>query len=1071
MRRHPPLLPLLVALLVPALVWGAAWQALKRPTVQGHAAQLDARLEGHDPQVIVLGSSLAHRGVDTAVLARELGLRQDAIVMLQLPHAEAAHWYAILKNRVYAHGYTPRLVLVVGALTTMLNHDTLAYEANVERLVEQLGDDEPVIATKVFGFDDPAAFRERFVREHAGTWRQVLLDAVRDRMVTWLFAPHRRLDEGQALVERVNDEVFGNAQMDYALHRDAPTGLASEVGALTPVRNDAFDLRRDALVGDLAALAHDHGAELAFVRMPFPPSNATMDVVPPDIADAALAWMDEVGAGYLDLRSLDLGDADFEDMRHLSRRGAVTFTTAMARSLQAMGALDGDGGLAVVQGLRQVPTPGRPSRASLPIVHRRAGCRWEGPAGALAAFTPEVVAALPPDAGVPFVVRAGDRGLDPGVGGGDAAACTGTWAIVDGVLEVAAPDAGVPIEVVPADDVVVPEKGGPMVWLLPGERVHFEVDAGWSLPPRTFRVTVRGTSPGADARAEVTVAGQVLPVVAREGHLLGSAWLTPPDGPWTVDVAVPADAPPLLVHHLAVGTPPVTTSLLGVEETLHGASVRLVGGRLDDTRGDVTYDAPPVQAPLAPKLKPGPRTLAIAPLPGLADLADAATQGEARPSTCSPIVVLEDGVPLPGAHATCADVWTEGRGRWCHAGANVYLTATDGTPPQSNGRRYTVALDPRRTCATWTQAGAATLRGSWWLYPHDTVHIQAPQGRLRAFRDGANQLVLEAVPLVASPSAPLSVQLTVDGAVVLDTTWALPAGTARSRLLRVPIEPAVPPSARDVTLTLSHPDDATFVLLTLAALEEHHGDADAVAASAVVVPRTVRRLPVQAAGRTGQAPPLPPLKVVGPFEYGAFEAQLFPLWPVSNTALDKLGLGAWSPLRVVADGQDLVPLASQKAFKAGCGGCFLHTGKAVLFRAAAGAEASLEARLDEAFPLQVSGEADVWWVYPGQQGWWDVALDAAQGPRHVEIAVVGVAADRERAGEALSLSVGDAPVTLRSDVGAGVFTARHDLPPGEGTVRVTLANGSDRGFALVRRLTVVDDRGAALVLGADDASP
>jgi SAM-dependent methyltransferase len=64
------------------------------------------------------------------------------------------------------------------------------------------------------------------------------------------------------------------------------------------------------------------------------------------------------------------------------------------------------------------------------------------------------------------------------------------------------------------------------------------------------------------------------------------------------------------------------------------------------------------------------------------------TQRPAR----SPLILLEDGVPLGPPHAAHAEIRSRGRGRYSHWGETLYFAASDNTPPVANGRRYEVVI-------------------------------------------------------------------------------------------------------------------------------------------------------------------------------------------------------------------------------------------------------------------------------------------------------------------------------------------------------------------------------------------
>lgn len=1058
------LLGVVLPLVVLALVYGA----LSRPgQTHGHARAFDEVLAQQSPEIVILGSSLAHRGIDTTALARELGVPPQRVASLHLPHAAAAHWYAIAKNRVFDAGYRPRLIIVAGAMTTMLNHDLLTYQANVDRLVEQLSEDEPVLGQRVFGFEDGQGFTSWFLRERASSWRSEILEGIRDRVVTWGFTRKGKLAEGRELAERVNEEVFSNARMDYELYVDAPTGVLAPQH-FASLSGEGFDLRAHGLIGDLQALCDAHDARLVYVRMPFPPSNTRMDEVPADIEREALAWMDEVGSGFLDMRTLNLTDADFEDMRHLTRHGALVFTAALARALDALGALHPGSGLGVVRGMGDVAGPiyaGDLPELTQPV---GTGCHRRAAAGMLQDWMAPDAASLVALGGLPFEVVAGDRALVPGpVNPGD---CSGTWTIRDGVLAVAPPSPDADVAVRWRIPQAGASRGSEPVWVLPGTTLRYEVAEAWSLPGKLFRVAARGRAlPGAPGQAVVTVGNAHLTLDEEAGRVSTTGALPPPDGPWSLDVRVPQGAPALLLHHLAVGVPPTTTALLGTPETLHGASVRFVGGRLDDTRSDASYAALPSMQPFTPKLKRGPRKLAVIPLPKLADLADSPDKDNSgRPNDCSPLRVLEDGVPLPEPHASCQEALTERQGRACHAGNALWFSATDDTDPMTNGRTYTLALAPQRACATWSQRGATTLRGSWWLYPGDDVRIRIPPKRMGVFRDGPNVLEIESIPHVADPDVALEIGLWADGEQVLQTTWLPPAGTRKQRQKRFVLPQPLAPDVQDVVLSVRNPSEHTFHLLSMASLAEDYGQGAEAPAPATQVVEAARRdgraWAPNAWRREGTPWPVPRPEVTGTASQDAVEAKLFAMYPVSNSALEKLGLGPWSPLRLSADGVPLVPIGAQRLFKAGCEACFLHLGGSLVYRAPAGAQATLEASLEPAVPLMLSEGREAWWVYP--EGRLVLSRTSPwKGAARVAVRVVAMHPKREGVGEGLTIQVGEHTAALVEGAEQGVFVADLPLPgPVSGPWEVVIANGSSRGFALVQDLVVTDADGPAVML-------
>jgi SAM-dependent methyltransferase len=76
-------------------------------------------------------------------------------------------------------------------------------------------------------------------------------------------------------------------------------------------------------------------------------------------------------------------------------------------------------------------------------------------------------------------------------------------------------------------------------------------------------------------------------------------------------------------------------------------------------------------------------------LPRLAHLADGMV------ALCrSPLVVYEDGVPLPTAHARHEEIRTQGGGLFSHWDDQVLFSTTDNSDPNTNGRSYTYSTSP-----------------------------------------------------------------------------------------------------------------------------------------------------------------------------------------------------------------------------------------------------------------------------------------------------------------------------------------------------------------------------------------
>ena len=94
--------------------------------VEGGVVEIiEDKLAQTDPDVIILGNSLSNTDLNPILLATELGINKGKVQKFSIPNSIAAHWYAILKNRVYANGHHPKVVLILSDLHVSYTHLTL----------------------------------------------------------------------------------------------------------------------------------------------------------------------------------------------------------------------------------------------------------------------------------------------------------------------------------------------------------------------------------------------------------------------------------------------------------------------------------------------------------------------------------------------------------------------------------------------------------------------------------------------------------------------------------------------------------------------------------------------------------------------------------------------------------------------------------------------------------------------------------------------------------------------------------------------------------------------------------
>jgi hypothetical protein len=235
------------------------------------------------------------------------------------------------------------------------------------------------------------------------------------------------------------------------------------------------------------------------------------------------------------------------------------------------------------------------SRPSLTSV----GCGWTPTArhgvraGALASLDRSTMEELgqPP---APYLVTVGGQPLGQLAGG---EGCVGAAWVEDGMLIVSPPTASLDgVEIAWRWEVEGPAPTG-MRWVAPGSTHAIRFEQAWTLPDNTFRVYARALRVGDHGTVSLRVKDEAFELRERDGRMAAVARLTPPREPgWELEVSVPPDGSFALLHHLAIGVAPTTTYLLGMAETLHGSSVRVVGGRVEDVKHRPTFAAEPPAA-------------------------------------------------------------------------------------------------------------------------------------------------------------------------------------------------------------------------------------------------------------------------------------------------------------------------------------------------------------------------------------------------------------------------------------------------------------------------------------------
>jgi hypothetical protein len=786
--------PLLV--LAPPLLW---WGRPAEPqALDETAVRLEAAVAG-DPDVVLLGASKVWTDLDPGQLARDLGLKPTDVVRANVSGSRAAVWYAILENRIFGSGATPKVVVIYTSFEYLL-HAVPTSAVERAMLTAQMGPDEPVLRQKSLGQDGGAAgaLMER-VRGRRTDYHRDLMAALRDGAVGLLLGEPGKgpVEAGAEIAGPALERLFGlDAAVDaYATHRAIPVVEAERTnGAVTLDDLDAT------LVPDLVALAKAHGARLVVAVAPHRQGAERPGAYAPELLPETVALLNAEGMGFMDLRDLALGDSAFGDAVHLNHVGRTQMTRALAERLEEMGAL-GDGPIAAAK----VPTTlARPvvhrtgTSPALPAVVPTRGpgpCGWLAPLDGLAGISDTALSTAGFGPFSPVRLLEGGAALDPhATRERFDTSCGGAYSHQQGSIKFS-PTGDDPEAVATRTytydlDPAVPQlvgKGQEVWWVYPGTALEFAFPEG--VAPGPFAVAVAATPAiaGADG-AGATVSVDTLPPtpLTSNGVALRAELAPPaPTGPWTLRVSSPTDGPWLLLRDVRVGDPSDPNMIIG-------AGGKSSAALLTPT---AVWDNEP------PALPPGAvsRTadgLAQIDFKGgeIPDLAHLYKVGGV--TDCSPLTATVDGRTLSRVARKAAA--TKQPETFAQVGLSVFVNTTSGTPA--------IALDPKRPC-----------QGKRWLYPGDRVTFSVPASRVGTLLAPGRRLEIGGA--VASPTPTeraLHVRLLAGQEVLVDTELAL-------ELLRLgPTAVDIPRNVvtEALTLELSTPADAPFFLLTYAAVAE-----------------------------------------------------------------------------------------------------------------------------------------------------------------------------------------------------------------------------------------------------------
>ncbi|MEQ1502139.1 MAG: hypothetical protein ABMB14_07900 [Myxococcota bacterium] len=582
-------LPDLIAVVAPVAVLGAGIAALlvladpktaKNMTNAGNVVNgvvyaipaveaIEGIVDDTPPDVVVLGNSYANTNVRIDDLAAAAG---GATVKLTIPNTVGTHWYAVLDNRLFQRGLSPRLVIAFSDIQSALLVQP-ADEASVVNLEVELDGDDPVIDARV-ARGNPWWIRARTNRVMA---RDALLAGIRDAGARWT-SRLAGIDASPTVVLSALDRVLGDGATDPRLRDVAP--LAGTVRAVDLVDPDTVPAPADSMLPALADLCRAHGATLVVVRSPMSPEIQSAREIRDGTIDALYDVLTAHGAALIDLSPLPMRAGHYELNAHMTEEGADRTTRTLIRALDALGLIDAPGpagaevlgGLRVERGVVALTPAALAFEAPPPSLDPSGPVVGSGPTGRIAAPELAGVAADRAVQVTPFAARCSPvRVLEDGAplplpnarcdevrrfrGGRTCHVAQGIeFATVDGT---APADNGRTYQLGLTDD----RRCDNSTWMYPGDRFAIDVLpselARLQAPATTAWIGFRSTLPATELRVRIVA----------EGVTVGDGKVTAGDDGWArlaLDPPVPvgAGAVTVRVGHPGRGLVLVTRAVL-----------------------------------------------------------------------------------------------------------------------------------------------------------------------------------------------------------------------------------------------------------------------------------------------------------------------------------------------------------------------------------------------------------------------------------------------------------------------------------------------------------------------------
>ncbi len=817
--RLPRWSALVAATLLPTL---AAFALMRPPDVGSDgppsevAAAMDQRARAGPADVVIVGDSSAELDLNADVLSDALGdppLR--TVSFARSGGSTAPVWYTILRDRVYANGLHPRLV-VLGAYLSALSAVGLD-DDEYALLREQVNAPDALLSEKTWRGGHPPAWE--LALDRVKSRRSALLTTFRSGLVGWWYG-----DGGPSGSERVtvaSTAVFGGVHAD-AQGQDGVPGAQSNatraVSATSAAKHVPATSPAETYLPALAAMVAEHGGRLVLVVPPSAAGDDPKKHVSAEFARGMAQLAGQLGVGWLDETDRATDPADFADSRHLNTRGAQKYTRAIADRLQDIGAL-GTGSLAAPL-LPPIVSVAREGEASdftpTALTPSADPCRTTAHFPGLGFLSDDGLHAVTSTVHSPLIVEEGTAPLAPSTDVPDQS-CWGFYQFAGDDVAISRQHAdGPPLRFrldpsLPAAPLAIDAAPDPTLpgiyWVYPGTALVWTFESPWTPPDPTYDVDIevlRVDPAGAtddEAVPELTIMGQPATLLTTATGYRAHVAVPSTSAPWSLRLSSPARGHYLIVREVTLSQ--------------GGQRVRVVRQpfwpRINVVeKGAVAFTGrTPEPLPVGTVYSGKPSTMWMAaPFPDTAGCSQLRVTENGHLLTRYPRVDAYDVFdPMaPGNHKVL--MFPSGGGAE-HVGNRVWVSASDDSDAASNGRSYQIVYDGERKC--WHRE-CPFCPDRAWADPGDHLTLTLPADARQPLRAGVYGLMLNAVwDVDPAPDATVHVHIEAAGVARYDADVPVAELNARELPIRPPLRRGDP---GDLDIIVDSPAENPAILFT-----------------------------------------------------------------------------------------------------------------------------------------------------------------------------------------------------------------------------------------------------------------